>query len=407
MQTRVLSDHAHEILDKLCVQIQNRRLGSEGNHQASAYFDAWMTERGFAVEKQVFDCQDWEGKSSILTVDEQSFKVFPSPHSLGCHIRATLVTADTLEALQSADARGKLLLLHGPIASSQIMPKDYPYYFPDEHRAIYDALEAAQPAAILTATAFSPQLAGALYPVPMIEDGNFDIPSVYLTEEEGSRLAPLVGQLAELRSEATRIPSHGWNSLARLNQQAKKKLVICAHIDARPTTPGALDNASGIVELMLLAELLKDANLKIGVELVSMNGEDHYAAKGEMVYLESLLPRKAEIPLVINIDGLGYHNCQTAYSFYECSEPLAQLIRASMASYTGLIEGEPWFQGDHSIFIQQGIPAMALTSNDIQDLLGQIIHTSQDKPEVIDTEMLAQAALALRDVVIALDQMVD
>lgn len=35
------------------------------------------------------------------------------------------------------------------------------------------------------------------------------------------------------------------------------KLVLCANIDAKPDAPGALDNAAGIVTLMLLAELLK------------------------------------------------------------------------------------------------------------------------------------------------------
>lgn len=34
---------------------------------------------------------------------------------------------------------------------------------------------------------------GALYPFPLFEDGDFDIPSVYMTDVEGERLAAYAG----------------------------------------------------------------------------------------------------------------------------------------------------------------------------------------------------------------------
>ena len=57
---------AGELLAKFCVDIPTRRLGSEGNRQASAVFDAWMGERGFIMERQEFDCQDWETEGASL-----------------------------------------------------------------------------------------------------------------------------------------------------------------------------------------------------------------------------------------------------------------------------------------------------------------------------------------------------
>ena len=35
----------------------------------------------------------------------------------------------------------------------------------------------------------NPELVGALYPFPLFEDGDFDIPSVFMTGDEGLRLA--------------------------------------------------------------------------------------------------------------------------------------------------------------------------------------------------------------------------
>lgn len=399
MDKLTLTTHARELIDQFCVQIDSRRLGSDGNRQASTMFDTWMAGQGFAVEKQVFDCQDWQGEGASLTVDGQPFEVFPSPHSLPCQVEAELVVATTLDELKRTHAQGKILLLRGEIAQTQLFPTNYPYYYPDEHRAIYEALLELQPAALLTATAFSPDVAGAQYPLQMIEDGNFDIPSVYLSEEEGLRLATLAGKNVHLDSRCQRIFTHAWNSLARLNPQGPEKQVLCAHIDAKPDAPGALDNAAGIVTLMLLAELLKAYQPGLCVEIVSLNGEDHYAAAGEMAYLASLQEELDKINLVVNLDGLGFIGSDTAYSLYGCPDELAGLVRSSLQSQPGMVEGEPWYQGDHMVFTQQGVPAVALTSTDLGQMMQHITHTPNDSPDKVDPQKLAEASLALRDLV--------
>ena len=225
-----LGKNAQEFLHHFCTVIPTRRLGSEGNRQAAAIFDSWMAERGFQVEKQEFDCQDWEGIGASLCIEGAGFAIIPSPHSLCCQVTALLAAATTVEELEAIDAAGKLLLLRGEIAASQLMPTNYPFYFPDEHRRIFELLELKKPAAILTATGRNPELVGGMYPFPMIEDGNFNIPSVYLTEEEGLRMADLVGKSASLESSCRRIPSHGWNSVAHLHPDIQPRVVLTAHM---------------------------------------------------------------------------------------------------------------------------------------------------------------------------------
>ena len=63
---------------------------------------------------------------------------------------------------------------------------------------------------------------------------------------------------------------------------------ICAHIDSKMGTPGALDNASGTTVLLLLAELLADYRGSLGVDIAAINGEDYYSVTGEIVYLSSM-----------------------------------------------------------------------------------------------------------------------
>ena len=119
------------------------------------------------------------------------------------------------------------------------MPKNFVFYNPEHHQRIYALLEKKKPAAIVTATAKNPELVGALYPFPLIADGDFDIPSAYCTDVVGWKIADRQGQAFSLRLEAERVPASAANVVAQKNPQAERKVVITSHIDAYEDTPGA------------------------------------------------------------------------------------------------------------------------------------------------------------------------
>jgi aminopeptidase YwaD len=174
------------------------------------------------------------------------------------------------------------------------------------------------------------------------------------------------------------------------------RVVLSAHIDAKPTTPGALDNAGGVTTLLLLADLLRDYAGDPGVEIFIVNGEDHYSAAGELDYLKRNEGKLGEIGLNINLDGVGYRQGSTAYSLYGVPGEMAIQIRQSFAAHPGLVEGEPWYQGDHTMFFQNQVPAMAITSGEMAPLWAEIAHTAEDLPELIDPARLARLARALQ-----------
>lgn len=238
-------------------------------------------------------------------------------------------------------------------------------------------------------------MAGGQYPFPMIEDGDFNIPSVFMTAEEGQKLFPFVGKTAQLVSQAERIPSHGCNVIARINPGAQKKIILTAHIDAKAGSPGALDNGTGVVILLLLAERLQDYRGQNGIELVAINGEDYYCAPGEVVYLKENEPSIHDILLNINFDGVGYKDGGTEYSLYGCDDGLASLVRSSLSTPAQIAEGKAWPQSDHMVFVQQGIPAVAFTSQQFPYLTSEITHTSKDNAELVDDEKLVQTAASV------------
>jgi aminopeptidase YwaD len=390
-----LKHHAGSYLWELCERISSRSVGSEGNRDAARFFADKMRSFGFAVECPEFDCMDWIQQGASLTVSGEPVEALVSPYSLGGRYEAPLGIVSSLKDLEAVDARGSILLVRGELAREQLMPKSFTFYNPDEHKRIIRLLEEKKPLAIIAATSRNPEMAGAVYPFPLIEDGDFDIPSVYLTDEAGAELAKQAGKLILLDVRARREPAKGCNVIARKGKESDQRVVCFAHIDSKQGTPGALDNASGVTVLLLLAELLKDYDGSLGVELVALNGEDYYSNPGEMLFLSQNNGRFDEILLGINLDGVGYREGDVAYSLYDCPEELAAPIRQAFSLQPGIVEGEPWVQGDHMLFVINQRPALALTSAEVMRLMSEIVHTPKDNPEIVDAGKLVQSAQAL------------
>jgi aminopeptidase YwaD len=398
-----LVDKANKYLQKLCKDIQNRCVGSPGNRQATDFFAEVMTAFGFQTESPQFDCIDWCHGEVQLTLAGEPFLAQVSPYTLSCDISAPLAVATTIDELENAEVSKNVLLLHGEIAKEQLMPKNFTFYNPEHHQQIIALLERKNPFAIISATSRDPELAGGIYPFPLIEDGDFDIPSVYMTEEVGKQMAQKPGQQVSLKFEATRSPSVGCNVVAQMGNDPARRIVLFSHIDAKINTPGALDNATGVTVLMLLAELLQDHSASFTIEIVALNGEDYYSAPGEILYLQENPNQLQDVLLGINLDGAGYVDGKTAYSLYDCPPEIAEEIHQSFADGKAFFEGEQWYQSDHSLFIMNNRPALAITSEKFMHLSTYITHTEKDTPQLVDTGKLAETALALRDFLLVLD----
>jgi len=394
MHSHSMTQTTADLLNHLCLAIPTRTVGTQGNRDATDYFQQQIKPFGFEIERQHFACIDSRRGPSTLTINKEIYELFTSPLSLACDCEAELVAAENFNELEKAECKGKILLLHGEIAKEQLMPKGFEFYNPEEHKALVRLLEEKQPAAILTATAKNPDLAGAVYPFPMIVDGDFDIPSAFMKDVEGETLVRHSGKKVSLKITAERVAAKGENIIARKGSQ-QKKIVVCAHIDTKEDTPGALDNASGVVILLLLAELLAEYDGEPGIELVAINGEEYYNTPGQLKYLKRMRNDYSSIQLAINLDNIGYIHGRSAYSFYGVDEDMAERIRAVYAGREGFFEGPPWYQSDHGIFMAKGIPAMAITDENLVELMTEITHTEKDVPEIINLQKLVDNALML------------
>ncbi len=397
METEKLYQKSVSYLKTLCEDIKDRSVGSAGNRQATDFFNKEISSFGWNSETSELNVVDWEDGGATLQAEDICFKVSVSPYSLGCNVKEELTSISNIEEFERADIKGKIVLLYGEIAKEQLMPKNFVFYNPEEHRRIIALLEERKPAAIVSATGRNAALAGGVYPFPLIEDGDFDIPSVYMTEEEGRRLLPHTGKSIILNSHSRRIPTNAYNIIARKGKNTTERIVITAHIDAKKGTPGAIDNATGIIVLLLVAEMLGDYDGNRKLEIVAFNGEDYYAVPGQMDYIYKNQNEFNEVLLNINIDGAGYIEGKSTFSLFGLPEEMKENVNGVLAEYDGITEGVQWPQGDHSIFVQQGCPAIAISSKWFIDHMDSqtITHTPKDNAGIVDCRKVVEIAEAL------------
>ncbi len=388
-------------LSYLCNVIGERHPGSWANKSATKYLQKRLEKNNFEIEKQKFSCIDWKNGKIKLFIGEIKVEASVCPYSLPCKIKGKFSIVETIEKLEKISCEGKILVLHGALTKEQLMPKNFIFYNPQEHKRIVALLEEKKPAVILAITKRNPQLTGGVYPFPLIEDGDFDIPCAYMTDWEGKKLFQNPNSEIFIEIDSQRIPSNGYNIIGRKIGKSKKKVVVCAHIDTKKDTIGALDNGASVCTLLALSDLLKDTTPDIEVEIFFPNGEDYYAASGEMLYLAKCKKDFPNILLAVNLDGAACKNHKTAFSIFGCEPSLKKRVFKVFEDKTKYVEIANWYQSDHMIFVQNGVPSVALTSENYQYLFSNITHTHKDRPSLVDNNTILDIATKLKDLILS------
>jgi aminopeptidase YwaD len=218
---------------------------------------------------------------------------------------------------------------------------------------------------------------------------------------EGEKLLVHAGRQVGVVSHAKRVPETAFNVTARRDERIRGRIVVTAHVDTKIGTPGAIDNATGVAAVLALAELLKDDPGRRPVELVVFNGEDYYGAPGQVRYVERNAGRFGDIALNINIDGAGYKEGLSCFSPFALPENIQGVFNTLLRETPEITGGLPWYQGDHSLFLQNGCPAIAVSSQWFIENMEcqQITHTPADNPGVVDCRRVAQCAAAIAELI--------
>jgi len=361
----------------LVSEIGPRPPGSPANARANAHAQAVLERAGLNVERLPFGVTWWQPGQARLGLAGRVIELEGTPFSRPCHCRGRVTCRSTDAELDHSIEPGSIVILDGELAAEPYFPKAFPFLDLPDQRVRLEKLEASRPAAVIL-------VAPDRRPMSWVEDGDLAFPYLVVDRSLGALLVE--GAMVDVTIEGRLLEGSGVNLSARTVASGPRS-VLCAHIDSKVTTPGAIDNAGGVATLLAIAQShrLDDR----AIEFVAFNGEDHYAAPGEQAWLAST--DLGSISDVVNLDGIGACDRQTAVSGLALAAGQQQRLRALVAEHQALTNGPPWFESDHAIFASRGIPSLALTSADAHELAA-LLHGPEDTIERLDVDALAATA---------------
>ena len=377
----------HDIMKNL---FKERPVGSKNNMDILLYLENLMVKMGYDIKKLPFTCTTCEAGESCLTMNDRKIEIQASPFSQPFEGSGSLVFVKSLEELETVNCQDCILVVGGELVATPLQPKEYPFYYPAEHRHLIKLFERKQPAAIIAATG-KHALCG-LQPFPLFEDGNFLIPSAYVPEAMFEELQGNGKEgVARVSIQTKNKQQNSYQLVAqKRNKSNHGKIIVCAHMDTKYHTQGALDNAVGVAVLLEAAARLVNSNYNI--DIVPFNGEEYYEASGEVEYLKYISSSQDKVSLVINIDSPCHVGCKIAVSLYNFADPAKEVVDRLMQIQDEVVYGPEWYAGDHAAFAFRGIPCMVLSSSDLFEGGLDDTHTMRDTLDTVDLNQVELAA---------------
>lgn len=214
------------------------------------------------------------------------------------------------------------------------------------------------------------------------------------------------------------------NVVASLNLDVRKpRLILGAHFDAVPQTPGADDNASGVACLLETARVYAQSERQsANVEFVAFNLEE-YGMIGSRAYARELKSRSTKVDGMLSLEMVGYASQKKSSQkmpiflkpFYPDvgnfvglvantqSRKLLEKVKNIFEEVSNLptesitLPANGWAfpdarLSDHSPFWDEGFPALLVT--DTSFFRNPHYHTPEDRVETLDLEFLAKVTEA-------------
>jgi aminopeptidase YwaD len=381
MDIQQLRLRVHHHLRHLVADIGARPPGSPANSRATEHLCSTLDAAALPVRTHPFETRWWQPGGAVLLVDGEAHGAPPAPFARPVTVTGTVAR---LSCAEGEVAPGSVVVVDPELTPHPVMPKAFPFFQPPEHTALVRRLEGLRPAAVI-----------AVGEQPIFEDPDLSFPNVTVGPALAARLRE--GEQVTLRLEGEVHAGVG-ETVAACTAAGGPRLVLSAHVDSKVTTPGAFDNAGSVAVLLAWAELA-DAARSTPVELVFFNGEDHFDACGEQAWLAAT--DLAEIRADINLDGVGVVGRGTSVTGLAATPELSAALEAFADQRHGWQVVDPWFESDHAIFAMQGIPAVAVTSVGVHDLLQDVAHTPRDTIEMVDIDTLTDIAASLDALVAA------
>ncbi len=206
-------------------------------------------------------------------------------------------------------------------------------------------------------------------------------------------------------------------------------LIVGAHYDSIPDSPGANDNASGVAALLAIADFLQGQSFARTVKLVAFANEElpYFGTQqmGSLVYATQVAEQQQDIIGMISIETIGYYTEAPQSQHYPWPFERFYPDQGNFIAFIGNFSSRQLVKNtidifrqhatlpseglatlaavpgvefsDHWSFGQYNYPAMMVT--DTAPFRYPYYHTAEDTPDKINYDGLTRTVIGLREVV--------
>ena len=389
--------------------IGSRMAGSEGERRAADLVADAFERAGLAdVHTEPFDLPAWERGSASLDVTvsgrdgeptTRSFEALALPYSPGGSVSGELVDVGygTPSEIDERDVEGRIAV------ASTTTPEGGRFVHRMEKFGY--AIEAGAVGFV-----FVNHLDGQLPPTGSLTFGEeAEAVAAGVSKETGAWLreyavgggngstgaaavaaGPKIDVArAELSVEASTTPGESRNVIGRAGPDTDERVLLLAHYDAHDIAEGALDNGCGIATVATAAEILADADLPVGVDVVAVGAEEVGLLGAEHLADRLDLDR---VKGVVNVDGVGRFRDLVALAHASTAAASVAEAVSTATRQPIAVDAQPHPFSDQWPFVRRGVPALQLHS-DSGDRGRGWGHTHADTRDKVDDRNVREHAM--------------
>ena len=368
-----------EYLNKLSFP---RMGGSENERKAAEMIAGWMREFGYETRLEPFEIYSFKpGKGTLLPI---------SPSAEPIEVKPVGLSAD-------GDVEGEIFILSVPepewadpadLANKIVFTQFHP------RRKWLELLMSGGAAAALTVLPNYQESSTLKLQQSVAKDFGDKIPLATIAYKHAVSLLQREIKKAKLSVSHNKFIATSHNVVAESPGETDKIIILTAHYDSTPCSPGAQDNAAGTVELLELARLLAGKKFQrrirfifCGSEEMGLAGSEHHSS----MHIEEL----KNVDFLINLDvgGDPFSSVRIPIIGTDITVHFIESI-LRQSGYAAKVLGEI-YSSDNMPFSRLGVPSLSIA----RECIDGKIHSQSDLPDNVANEALMGVVNVARTIV--------
>ena len=353
-----------------------RRGGSEQELKAAKLISSWLSEMGYKPKLEHFHIYDAVVKAGKLALvgSGKEFPVMPVGLS------------------RSGDVEGKLTIVHAPepelVDKNSLRNMIVLTSNPPRRKWLKLFVEAGAKA-VLVVVANHREKAVMMLSQALAEDLGKKIMvgsiaykhAIKLIEEEPESVSLSLHHEVKL--------SESQNVIAELPGESERLVVLTAHYDSTPCSPGAQDNAAGTAELLEVAKKLFDKRFFRRVRFVFCGSEEK-GLLGSKAHVALHAYELEKMDLVVNLD-VGGNPFVRIFAKTIGTDELKSFVKAALFEHGIPAEVKmETYSSDGMPFSRYGVPSVSLGRGGVE----YKAHSPYDTPDAVCNVALVEIANA-------------